>query len=87
MESAETLLQAKTPKIDHNQSQHTLNNGINNESNKSGGTYLEQGKVYKFPISPLTRFSGQCVTYKLPIEITCFSYDGERKLHHDDREL
>ncbi|CAG8777930.1 19989_t:CDS:2 [Cetraspora pellucida] len=41
----------------------------------------------QFSIHPLARFNGPCSTYKQPVEIMSFSYDNERNLHMDDREL
>ncbi|CAI2173061.1 999_t:CDS:10, partial [Funneliformis geosporum] len=43
--------------------------------------------VHKFPIYPLKRFNTTCVEFKQPVEITSFSYDENRQLHMDDREL
>ncbi|CAG8477170.1 17635_t:CDS:2 [Acaulospora colombiana] len=49
----------------------------------------EQGLqgLHTFPIHPIGRFNGACASYKQPVEIMSFSYDDERNLHMDDREL
>jgi hypothetical protein len=43
--------------------------------------------IYKFSIHPFNRFNKKSVEYKQPVEITSFSYDENRQLHMDDREL
>jgi RAT1-interacting protein len=36
-----------------------------------------------FPIEPLSQYAGACAVIKQPMELTYFSYDKERQLHHD----
>src|SRR5579862_2521113 len=38
---------------------------------------------HSFPVDPLTTYTGPCALIKQPVEITCFSYDKNRNLHHD----
>src|SRR5437762_1803573 len=38
---------------------------------------------FVFPIDPLARFAGPCATVKEPVEVSCFSYNKQRKLLHD----
>jgi len=40
-----------------------------------------------FPLQPKNRFTGPCAVVKQPVEITCFSYDKQRTLHHDPSSL
>ncbi|CAG8447267.1 11407_t:CDS:2 [Ambispora gerdemannii] len=44
-------------------------------------------QVFRFSLHPIHRFEGTCATYKQPVEITSFSYDSNKVLHMDDREL
>ncbi|CAG8590783.1 16336_t:CDS:2 [Racocetra persica] len=50
-------------------------------------TKADTQDLKQFSIHPLARFNGPCTTYKQPVEIMSFSYDNERNLHMDDREL
>src|SRR5436190_10582631 len=40
-----------------------------------------------FSIEPVWRFRGPCAVAEEPIEITCFSYDKQRNLHHDTSSM
>jgi hypothetical protein len=40
-----------------------------------------------FAIDPLSQFAGPCAVIKQPIELTCFSYDKRRQLHHDTSSM
>ncbi|CAG8575126.1 9954_t:CDS:2 [Ambispora leptoticha] len=44
-------------------------------------------EVFKFSLYPIQQFEGTCATYKQPVEITSFSYDSDKVLHMDDRQL
>jgi RAT1-interacting protein len=39
------------------------------------------------PVRPLQTYQHQAVPYQRPVEIACFSYDSERRVHVDDSEL
>lgn len=40
----------------------------------------------RLPIEPISRFAKQSLS-RQPVEITSFSYDANRQLHHDNRSL
>lgn len=43
-------------------------------------------EILSFPIDPIERFSKQSGT-RQPVELTSFSFDHQRVLHHDDSSL
>ena len=40
-----------------------------------------------FPIEPISQFAGTSAIIKQPVELTCFSYDKHRNLHHDTSSM
>jgi RAT1-interacting protein len=48
---------------------------------------LDISDTKSFSIEPLNQFDGACALVKQPVEITCFSYDKQRNLHHDTSSM
>ena len=48
---------------------------------------LDTSDLKSFSIEPLSQFGGACALIKQPVEITCFSYDKQRNLHHDTSSM
>ena len=48
---------------------------------------LDTSDSKSFSIEPLSQFGGASVVIKQPVEITCFSYDKQRNLHHDTSSM
>jgi len=40
-----------------------------------------------FSINPISKFRGQPPTFQQPKEVGFFSFDEQRGLHHDNRQL
>lgn len=40
-----------------------------------------------FAIEPISQFAGTSAIIKQPVELTCFSYDKHRNLHHDTSSM
>lgn len=48
---------------------------------------MSRGIPRTFAVQPISRFTGSSPGYTRPTEVTSYSYDEHRRLHHDDRAL